>query len=369
MQDYWPTLFGMYESMLQDAQKPRRARHAQIAGALLDEIKTHDSWDKLREIGLKPDMRIAFYGVGLVPVLRMELGDPAAFKAEVARIETEGRRQNSVARPAIRNTGSSATTRLPAAIAIEGTHLVVTHVPPKASDALKQTLLGVTRPAQSLAAAGTLQALAKQYAYLAVRRRFRRFRAPRRAPEQATRPAAIAEFAQALEPATQWQRRRAVKANICEIAHKFPRAVVGAGGNDAATTCASATQLEIETTLAQQIAAALGAAPGTGAPSQGVVDFSIALPVLKLKDFWIAQADAVAAKPYACASLTTLNDGYRRVQGEDRRDRAAAVQRFDRIALHPEQARSARRPDDSRRRRQAADGDEQSAGGAGHGAT
>ena len=37
---------------------------------------------------------------------------------------------------------------------------------------------------------------------------------------------------------------------------------------------------------------------------------SLSLPVLKLKDFWIKQADAVAAKPYTCAQLTALNEGF-----------------------------------------------------------
>ncbi len=53
-----------------------------------------------------------------------------------------------------------------AIVAIEGTHLVVhTCCPSNASDALKQALLGVTRPAQNIGAAGTLQALANQHHY------------------------------------------------------------------------------------------------------------------------------------------------------------------------------------------------------------
>jgi hypothetical protein len=87
MQDYWPTLFTTYESMLQDAKLALDDHTRQIAVTLLDELKTHGSWDKLRTIGLKPDGRMAVYGVGIVPVLRLELGDPAAFKAEVARVE------------------------------------------------------------------------------------------------------------------------------------------------------------------------------------------------------------------------------------------------------------------------------------------
>src|SRR5487761_2022297 len=80
MQQYWPAIFGMYEGMLERAKTPSdpaQAHALALARALVDTLKTHDTWDKLRELGLKPDMRIAIYGVGVVPVLRMELGDAA----------------------------------------------------------------------------------------------------------------------------------------------------------------------------------------------------------------------------------------------------------------------------------------------------
>jgi hypothetical protein len=68
--------------------------------------------------------------------------------------------------------------------------------------------------------------------------------------------------------------------------------------------------MEIDGSIAAPLAAALNAAPGTGAPGDGVFDISLSLPVLKLKDFWIKQADAVAAKPYTCPHLTSLNQGF-----------------------------------------------------------
>jgi hypothetical protein len=93
------------------------------------------------------------------------------------------------------------------------------------------------------------------------------------------------------------------------MARKFPRLVIGAQ-EMSAQRMRITTQLEIDPGLAQRIAAALGTAPGTADPAQGAVDFSIATPILKLKDFWIAQADAIAAKPYACANLHWLNEGF-----------------------------------------------------------
>jgi hypothetical protein len=313
MQDYWPTLFATYESMLQDSKLALDDHTRQIAVALLDELKTHGSWDKLRAIGLKPDARVALYGVGIVPVLRMELGDPAAFKAEVARVEQKAGATMPVAKTGDQEYWQIGNDTLAAAIAIEGTHLVVTLLPPKASDSLKQTLLGLKRPAQSLAAAGTLDALAKDKGFSPYGEGFFDFV---RLADRLGKPleGSDAEFAHTLGlPVT--ANDETCRREYLDIARKFPRLTIGAE-EMAPQRMRIATQLEIESGLAQQIAAALGVAPGSGDANVGAVDFSIALPVLKLKDFWIAQAAAVAAKPYACASLTHLNDAFAESQAK-----------------------------------------------------
>jgi hypothetical protein len=313
MQDYWPTLFETYESMLQDAKLALDDHTRQIAVALLDELKTHGSWDKLRAIGLKPDARVALYGVGIVPVLRLELGDPAAFKAEVARVEQKAGAAMPVAKTGDQEYWQVGNDTVAAAIAIEGTHLVVTLLPPKASDSLKQTLLGLKRPTQSLAAAGTLDTLAKDKGFSPYGEGFIDFV---RVAERLSKPleGSDAEFAHTLGlPAM--ANDETCRREYLDIAHKFPRLTIGAE-EMASQRMRIATQLEIESSLARQIAAALGAAPGSGDVNVGAVDFSIALPVLKLKDFWIAQAAAVAAKPYACASLAHLNDAFAESQAK-----------------------------------------------------
>ena len=312
MQQYWPTLFGAYDELLQKAAQEKTDAQAQrwikIARVLLDELKTHDSWDKLRQIGLRPDGHIAMYGLGMVPVLRLELGDVAAFKAEVAAIEQKTGEKLPLAKTGAQEYWQLGNDKLAAAVAIEGTHLVVTMLPPNASDALKQNLLGVTRPAQNLAASGALQALAKQYGYSPYGEGYIDFvRVTERLSSAAT--GTDAEFAKALG-APENTTDAACRSEFLDIAHKFPRFVIGAEELGVQRMRIGA-QMEIESALAQQIVAAVGAAPGSGAPGEGVVDFSLALPVLKLKDFWLRQAEAVAAKPFACASLAKLNDEFR----------------------------------------------------------
>jgi hypothetical protein len=312
MQAYWPNLFGAYDDFLQRAAAEKTDAQAQrwikVAQVLLDEIKAHDSWDKLRQMGLRPDGHMALYGVGLVPVLRMELGDPAAFKAEVALIEQKTGEKLPVAKVGAQEYWQLGNDKLAAVVAVEGTHLVVTMVPPSANDSLKQSLLGLTRPAQNLAASGALQALAKQYGYSTYGEGYVDF--VRFTERLSSAPTGTdAEFAKALDLPVNTVDATC-RSEFIDIAHKFPRFVMGAQELSAQHMRIGA-QLEIEPGLAQQFAAAIGPAPGTGAPGEGVVDVSVSLPVLKLKDFWIKQADSVAAKPFACPSLAKLNDDFR----------------------------------------------------------
>ena len=312
MQQYWPTLFGTYDELLQQAASEKTDAQSQrwikVARVLLDELKTHDSWDKLRQIGLKPDGHVAMYGIGMVPVLRMELGDPAAFKAEIASIEQKTGEKLPLAKTGTQEYWQLGNDKLAAAVAIEGTHLVVTMLPPNAGDALKQSLLGLTRPAQNLASTGALQTLAKQYGYSQYGEGYIDF--VRLTERLTSAPSGTdAEFAKAMGLAEN-TTDAACRSEFLDIARKFPRFVIGAEELSAQRMRIGA-QMEIESALAQQIAASIGAAPGTGAPGEGVMDFSLALPVLKLKDFWLKQTEAVAAKPFACASLAKLNDGFR----------------------------------------------------------
>lgn len=311
MQTYWPTLIQMYQGMLDrvGAAKtdPDAARAVKIARAVLDEFKTDDLWARLRQMGVKPDAHFAVYGVGMVPVIRVELGDPAAFKKEIATIEAKVGEKIPAGRVGDQDYWRIGDEHVVGVAAIEGNHLVLTVLPTSADDALKSAIIGLTRPAQNLGDAGTLQAIAKQYNYSGYGIGFIDFV---RLTERFSNPAAgtDADVAKALGlPLTGTDP--ACRADYLDIAHKFPRFVAGVEELSPQRVRLGA-QMEIDPSIAQPLSAALGAAPGTGAPGEGVMDVSLSLPVLKLKDFWVKQADAVAAKPYTCPNLVSLNQGF-----------------------------------------------------------
>jgi len=309
MQAMWPTVFAMYDDILADAGTlPERPK--KILSALLDELRTRDTLDKLREIGVKPDAHFALYGVGLVPVMRIELGDPAAFKAVIARVEAKVGEQVPTGKTGAQDYWQIGSDQVAFVFALEGTHLVATFWPTDASDAVKQALLGLTRPARNLVEAGTLQALAKQYGYtphgagyfdtVALVQRL-----------SAAPTGSDLEIAKALHLPTEGAiTDPACKAEILGIAQNFPRVVVGTESLTADKVTVG-MQLEIAAPLAKSIADTITPAPGSAAASDALLDVSISLPLLKLKDFWIKQAEAAAAKPYACASLAGLNRAFR----------------------------------------------------------
>ncbi len=309
MHEYLPVALGVYENALDRiaAAKPDDSHAIAAARALIDTLKTHDTWDKLRELGLKPDMLVAFYGVGLVPVLRFELGDATKFRATIADIEHKSGSALPSAKVGAQDYWYLGNEKAVAMFAIEGSQFVATLAPAKASDALKRTLFGLDRPAKSLADSGDLDKLAKQYDYSNFGEGFVDVV---KIAERLTGPAqgSDLEIAQALGLPTGGSDA-ACKAEYLDLANKFPRLVMGANEVGAQRVRIGA-QLEMQAALAAQLAAALGAAPGTGKPGEGVLDVALSLPVLKLKDFWIAQADAVAAKPFACPSLAGLNSGF-----------------------------------------------------------
>ena len=309
MQSLWPVIFGMYDDMLKQADSLNE-HEKKIATAVLDELRTRDSLDKLRELGFKPDGHIAFYGVGMTPVLRLELGDPVAFKAMIARIEAKIGEKIPTGKTGNQEYWQMGADNVSAIFAIQNSHFVATLWADGINDAVKQSLLGVTKPAKNLLDAGSLQALAKQYNYTPYGEGY--INVVALLQRLTTAPTGTdLEIARAMNLPTDGAITDPVcKTEILAIARTFPRFVAGVE-SVAPQTVKVGMQFEIETTLAQQIVAALAAAPGTATAGQGLMDISIATPVLKLKDFWIKQADAVSTKSFACASLAKLNEMFR----------------------------------------------------------
>ncbi len=265
----------------------------------------------------------AFYGLGLAPVLRLQLGDPGAFEGFVGRLETAYGKKLDVA-----NVDKQSYRKY--AFPASGTEVVLATVnkqavaallPANAAPAMLRQALGLDRPQKSLQDDGRLAALAKAKGYekwlvgeldltralpLAVSGKD-----PLVGAIQKAHAEAIA--AKTGEPvATQLQTSPSCATDAARIAARVPTLSFGY-----TTLDAKHQDVRFDVALADDISKAFAGLkvelPGLGSAGTAPFDLSLALPVSSLRTFWLAQADAVVAKPFSCPSLTDLNDSFARL--------------------------------------------------------
>lgn len=319
----WPVSLNMYRRMLDKAQAdapdsvPLKTAHA-----LLDEVSAQISAGTTESLGIKSSTHMAIYGIGVLPVVRLELADPAKLREAIARVEAKAGAKLPTAKLGefeywtltLDKAGAAATDTTRSASPLEKVQLlfgiidqqlVLSFAPATASEDLRKQLFGLTRPAKPIDPA-SLTALNKRYGYLPYSSgyvdflRLVDFLGDETNPVRRELAVAFGDM-----PAVD----ATCKAEVRSIVAKFPRFVAGYTELEPKRMTLHA-QLELEPALAKDFAASLVAAPGTGAAAEGLTDFALALPVLKQKSFWLKQAKAVVDKPYACADLAEFNESF-----------------------------------------------------------
>lgn len=286
---------------------------ARAARAVLAELEGHVSFDGLGRLGLDLRGMWAFYGVGLVPVMRWELRDPDAFRAFVARVERrygEKLPTGKAGELAYWRIGGP-DGKLSALLAVDGKQLVATIAPHDAGEPLVRRLLGVDLPEDSLEDGDAIEAINRQYrfvpfgsGYLDVVRIATLLLDEKSGIEK--------EFLAALK--IEDKPVDAVCRNeMLAIARKFPRMVVGYTRFDP-EAFDQVGVLELERALAAQLQSLAAPVPGLGTTGSALVDFGMSLKLDKLKEAVDQHANAVAAAPWKCASLTGLNQGFADLQ-------------------------------------------------------
>lgn len=123
---------------------------------------------QLALLGLDPaTTHYAIYGLGLTPVMRIELAKPDALTQTIARVET---RLGTPLQQA--KVGTQAYWQIPlgdaplqAIAAVVGSHLVLSMAARDADEPTLRSVLGLDRPAQSLLASGGLSALNSEFGF------------------------------------------------------------------------------------------------------------------------------------------------------------------------------------------------------------
>jgi len=305
MKVFWPVMFEQFAPVVTELEKdPKHADAARVVRALYDELAPRDTPDKLAEIGLGMKVRSAFYGVGLIPVLRVELADADAFRAAVARVEAKSGAKLGTGRIGDQDLWIVGAEDVQGLIAIQGRHLVATLAPTSADEALKRRLLGLDRPESSLAASGELAALNSAEGYLPYGSGWVDLRRVVALIDRDPGYQAFAKLATETPPALDATCRAEAEAIVAHM----PRASFGYTALDAGHMTMRSL-LELDPALAQSVQALAVPPPGSASTASGLLDLSLSVPVLKLKDFVEKQADAIIAAPYRCEALAFLNGG------------------------------------------------------------
>jgi len=263
----------------------------------------------------------ALYGLGLAPVLRFELTDAKAFETFIGRLEAAyGKKLDvaSVGNQSYRRHVSAAT-GTQVILAVVGKQAVAAVLPADAAQPLVRQALGLDRPAKNLQDDGRLEKLAKAKGYqkwavgeldltralpLAASGKDPLFGALLKARAQA-------ESAKTGEPvANQLQVPPSCEADAARIASRVPELSFGYTRLDT-----KHQDMRWDVALASDITQAFSGLkvelPGLGAAQASApFEFFLGLPVAQIRAFWTAQADAVAAKPFACPALADLNDSF-----------------------------------------------------------
>ena len=283
---------------------PKAPEVAQILDAVQAELaNVHSSKELAQTMGLSQSGLFAIYGIGDVPVARIELASPDTFKAFWARVEKRAGVTTPTAtldKQAYWAIGG-AHAKLHLLVAVEGRQLVATLAPTNASADMLKELLGLTKPAGN--ASDRLARIDSQHGYgdygsgyLDLPKLFANLYDGKDAVTQ--------EFAKDLGGSL---ANPACASEFASLAKQAPLASAGFQ-----TYTAKEIRGSIDVQLSPALLGALAAlkqpVPGMDATSDDLMfDMVLALPLKKWQAFIQDRAKAAAEKTYQCPALQSLN--------------------------------------------------------------
>jgi hypothetical protein len=281
-------------------------REAALLGALLEEIDGKLNRAGLESLGLSLESHKAFYGMGVFPVVRVALRDADALRAAIGRVEEK----SGMDFPALQS-GEVAYWKIADAnqqgglyIAILADHLAVGLFPPAAEAEFLPEFLGQAEPPQRLNANEALALLNREKGFQDYGSGFVEFQKLVSELTQADSRTRLGLEASGQTPLPRFDP--VCEAEIKGLVARAPRLVAG-------TTELSANavgikyQLEIEPTLAGELARLVSDVPLADDSSDYLVSMSLGIQLGRLREFLLDKASAWTAEPYQCPQLAGLN--------------------------------------------------------------
>jgi len=273
---------------------------------VITELESLMSVEGLESAGIDRDSDFAFYGHGVLPVLRMSLSDGAKLEDAIARLESRAQQSLDVAEIDGQSYRYLGDEEGRVVIAVIDEHIVIALVPTDLSDDLFKDVLGLELPAQSIADSGVLAAAAAKYGFndfmigmLDVRKLADIF-----TTEQSGLNAEVFRRMHYDTAALS----DVCKSEIRSMAAVMPRLVTGYT-HLSEDRVSSNMIAEMRTDIASEMTGLTGAVPGLGEPSDSLFSYGMGINLQALRDFYSARLDALEAEPYQCELFAELQSG------------------------------------------------------------
>ena len=296
----------MAEQLVKMSSQEGGAEEAEKFRGLMEEILGLMSLDGIRGMGIERDSAFAFYGNGLLPVLRFELSDAALFNAAIERIEEKAKEDLLVGDVKGQPYKYANADKLNFIVATLDEQAVITIVPASYDESQLALALGIDKPATSLKKSNGLGKIAGEYGFSGLMTGFVDIERTVGVFAGVRTEADNALFAAFEE--TPPELSEVCEAEIREMAGIAPRMVFGYS-SASAEQITSAMIIELREDLAEGLATVPTAVPGLGSDPGGLLSLGFGLDLMALREFYEARLDAMEADPYECEMFADLQSG------------------------------------------------------------
>lgn len=283
-----------------------REKMVKLLGAVKEEVAGKDVKGLMDLLGVSPQTHGAFFGIGLVPVMRIELAKPDNLRATIGRLETKSGSKLQTGKVGGLDYWSfgGEDGKLKVVMAISGKQFVGTVAPAKASDADLKILFGLDKPKKSLADSGDLAALDKKMNYLSYGSGYfdsNKLVAILKAPPTPLETSFLTAMGE-----TKPQIDPVCAGEYGQLAAAWPRASFGYTELSTQRTSLRAV-LEARADIAKDLMTLRAPMPGMAAAQNALADFGFSMNLTKLPDLATKYGDATAKAPWKCQGLASLN--------------------------------------------------------------
>jgi hypothetical protein len=282
------------------------SEEAEKVEAFVDELASLLSLDGLREAGIERDSLGAFYGNGLLPVMRLELSDAANFESTLARLEERAGNQMPTAEIDGQSYRYFDAEEIRIVIAVTPDQAVFSLVPSNFNDEQTGRALGLTLPDSNIAETGVLEGLIGKYDFNDYVVGF--IDLPQIAERFVGEPTGLDADLLELMGHDNTQLSDVCKAEVRAMAGVMPRMVIGYT-DITAKQFDSNLVFELRDDLAEAMQALPAAVPGLGAKTDALMAFGMSIDAMAARAFLEARFDAIEADPFECEHFADIQTG------------------------------------------------------------